>query len=365
MKNTVLVSVVMPVFNAREYLPSAMDSLLAQTLTDFEIVCVDDGSTDDSLTLLKTYQKQDERVRIVAQTNAGVSCARNVGLKRARGEYVVFFDADDVAAPSYLKDLYDVASEDNLDIVICEYDLIRLYRNNGTKHLTNDKDSSLKPGIVASQKDLPNEIFQATDGYVWNKMFSTAFLRQKSLQFPENIRVFEDVCFICEALSLAERVEKIKPVLLHHRVYAGQGRVRLFRRYYSAFPEMLVELKAFLTKRGMFLPLSVSFIRLSASRCYYIYNILWEDAKAAFWDLLHETYAGEFGWRGAESREIEGADVFRFIASVSLYSYKESLTNAKRGVGARLGDYLTDCKRFLQRKKVKSFFGKLFGKKPS
>ena len=91
----VKVSVVMPIYNASDYLRLALDGVVHQTLTDIELICVDDGSTDDSLSIIKEYQQADERVRILTENNAGPSIARNKGLSRARGKYVIFLDADD------------------------------------------------------------------------------------------------------------------------------------------------------------------------------------------------------------------------------------------------------------------------------
>ena len=89
------ISVVIPIYNATEFLRAALDSIIAQTLSEIEIICVDDGSTDRSLDIIKEYQQKDERVRIVTETNAGPALARNNGLRRVRGEYVEFIDADD------------------------------------------------------------------------------------------------------------------------------------------------------------------------------------------------------------------------------------------------------------------------------
>ena len=89
------VSVIMPVYNAEDYLRPALDSVIDQTLKDIEIICIDDGSTDKSLEIIKEYQKADSRVRIVTENNAGPGAARNKGIVRARGKYIAFLDADD------------------------------------------------------------------------------------------------------------------------------------------------------------------------------------------------------------------------------------------------------------------------------
>ena len=128
------ISVVMPIYNASDYLKPAIDAVLGQTLRDIELICVDDGSTDNSLAIIKEYQQGDERVRIVTESNAGPSIARNKGLARARGKYVIFLDADDFYEHTLLEKLYGLAEEKNLDIAICKFDI---YNNRKSKFEDN------------------------------------------------------------------------------------------------------------------------------------------------------------------------------------------------------------------------------------
>ena len=102
----ILVSVVVPIYNAYDYLQVALESILAQTLTDIEVICIDDGSTDRSLDIIKKFRETDNRIRVVTENNAGVSTARNKGIARVRGEYTIFLDADDFYEPTLLEKLY-------------------------------------------------------------------------------------------------------------------------------------------------------------------------------------------------------------------------------------------------------------------
>ena len=117
------VSVIIPIYNACRYIRPTLDSVISQTLTDIEIICVDDGSTDTSLDMIKIYQKMDSRIRIITKTNGGPALARNNGLARARGEYLAFLDADDFYEIDMLEKMYARAKVDDLDIVIGKYDI--------------------------------------------------------------------------------------------------------------------------------------------------------------------------------------------------------------------------------------------------
>ena len=113
-----LVSVIIPVYNVEKYLNQCLDSVIAQTLTDIEIICVNDSSTDGSLGILEEYEKKDKRIRVVTQPNSGAGAARNRGLSMASGKYLSFLDSDDFFEPDMLELAYQKAEEDSADFVV-------------------------------------------------------------------------------------------------------------------------------------------------------------------------------------------------------------------------------------------------------
>lgn len=357
------VSVVMPIYNAADYLRPALDSVISQTLRDVEIICVDDGSTDHSLAILKEYQKRDPRVRIVTETNAGPAKARNNGLRRARGEYLSFLDADDFFEPTMLETLYRTAKEKDLDIAVCEYDLFENRTARFKRSIPSEHADLLAGGRVTSKSDCPDIIFQATEGYVWNKLFRRDFVTEKELSFLENAQIFEDVYFTVTSLSLAERIGKCEGVLVHHRVYQKQVRSRVFRKKYAQVPAVYMAIKEFLIHRGLYLPLSSSFINLSVGICFKVYNLLWIDAKLSFWTLLHDTYAESFGWTELDESGFSTKEIRDFAANVSMYTYPQYLKREARGLTVRFADWRRRVKAKKKRSKARSFFAGLFGKK--
>lgn len=357
------VSVVMPIYNAADYLRPALDSVISQTLRDVEIICVDDGSTDHSLAILKEYQKRDPRIRIVTETNAGPAKARNNGLRRARGEYLSFLDADDFFEPTMLEALYRTAKEKDLDIAVCEYDLFENRTARFKRSIPSEHADLLAGGRVTSKSDCPDIIFQATEGYVWNKLFRRDFVTEKELSFLESAQIFEDVYFTVTALSLAERIGKCEGVLVHHRVYQKQVRSRVFRKKYAQVPAVYMAIKEFLIHRGLYLPLSSSFINLSVGICFKVYNLLWIDAKLSFWTLLHDTYAESFGWTELDESGFSTKEIRDFAANVSMYTYPQYLKREARGLTVRFADWRRRVKAKKKRSKARSFFAGLFGKK--
>ncbi len=352
------VTVVMPVYNAYDYLRPALDSIICQTFTELELICVDDGSTDHSLHILREYQEKDSRVRIITETNAGPSTARNKGLDRARGDYVLFFDADDFADPTFIEKLYNKAVADNLDIAIAKYDVYNDKKATFEGVIKCDHGEIFDAGETVSKATHPNEIFQCTTTYVWNKLFRMSFLKEKGLCFDPELRVFEDAYFIVTSLSLASAVGKVHEVLVHHRVYSDQAKKKLFRKYYRQVPEIYTRIRTFLMSHGMYKPLSQAFLNLSASRYYKIYNLLWRDAKEEFYDLYHDTYAERLAWDTADASDFESKEVLDFIANTIMYTHKQYMKRDNKGLRVRIdrvGAYLRLKEKMA---KFKAFFKK-------
>ena len=319
----VKVSVIIPVYNAHEFLPEAIKSISAQTFTDFEVIFVDDGSTDRSLDIIKEFKERDARARIVTENNAGPAAARNRGLARARGKYVIFLDADDFYEPPLIESLYTISEQAGLDVAVADFDIYNTKHGRFEHNVESDKFELLDGGRVVSKSTHPDEILQCATGYVWNKMFRRDFLFENELSFNTSLKIFEDVHFVMTALSTATAVAKKPEVLVHHRVYSEQSRPKMFKQHYANVISVYSELKKFLMHKGIYAPISLSFINLSASRCCKIYNILWKDAQEDFWNMLHSSYAEELGWNSVNPEEIENPTVRRFIVGVSLYTHKQ------------------------------------------
>ena len=168
------VSVIVPVFNAADYLAPCLDSLIAQTLKDVEIICVDDGSKDDSWQILQQYAKKDARITIIQQKNKGVGCARNQGIQLARGTYIGFVDADDWVDSDYFEKLYDAALKDNSDIAMTTN--VREYSPKGcVRKMTGARAPAILSGV---DEKGPVALIS---GIMWNKIYRRAFVEKFGL----------------------------------------------------------------------------------------------------------------------------------------------------------------------------------------
>lgn len=177
------ISIIMPVYNAGKTLSLMIESILSQTFTNWELLCIDDGSTDTSGTILDKYALRDSRISVYHKKNEGVSAARQDGINRARGEYVIHADSDDWVEPTMLNELYLKAKAENADVVICDY-----FVNRGVEQrLVCQEPTSLEPEQVL------RELFQRLHGSCWNKLVKHICYKKYSISFPEGINHCEDL----------------------------------------------------------------------------------------------------------------------------------------------------------------------------
>lgn len=206
------ISVLVPIYNATEYLRAALDSLINQTLADIEIICINDGSTDDSLKIIQEYVKQDKRIVIIDKSNSGYGDSMNQGIKRATGEYIGILEPDDYLEHDAFAKLYQLAHWHHADIVKANYYL-----------LENGQNRKLE---VIHPKDTGKIIRPRTDHFVfrlppaiWSGIYRREFLLNNRIEFlPTPGASYQDLGFNIKSLALAERVVLTTDAFLHYRM---------------------------------------------------------------------------------------------------------------------------------------------------
>ena len=215
-KYTPRVSVIIPVYNVEKYLRECLDSIINQTLREIEIICVDDGSTDDSLKILQEYAAKDNRITVITQENQYAGVARNAGLAVARGEYLSFLDSDDFFEPNMLAEMYAKSAKLGLDICVCDADMY----NDITK--TYQIQRFLYPDIIPQNKavfnknDLHTRLYDFTNAAAWTKLYSREFVIKNNLYF-QGLHTCNDIGMEFSALSLANKISIIDKVFVHYR----------------------------------------------------------------------------------------------------------------------------------------------------
>ena len=212
-----LISVVMPVYNAEAFLDKSLGSVLKSTVTDLEIICIDDGSTDRSLRMLHDYASKDGRFRILTQNHLYAGAARNAGILAARGKYIHFLDADDSIVPEAYEKLLAAAEAHQADV--CE----SLYKNVNSYTDAVTSEPGFRPyaaGTVISLSDGGDNAVSLLRGHVvpWNKLYRRSFLLEQEILFDDLICA-EDRSFYYEVIIKAGRIFRIEDRLMLHRVY--------------------------------------------------------------------------------------------------------------------------------------------------
>ena len=182
------ISVIIPVYNVAKFLPQCLDSLLNQTLKEIEIICINDGSKDNSLEILNQYAEKDSRIKILDQPNQGQSAARNNGLKLAQGEYIGFVDSDDWVDTNYFEQLYIAAKKFDSDIAAGNF------MRHG-KRIKNKKLNYKKEELFTDNTKKLQMAYIPKYNYIWNKIYRRESLMNLNLPFPEG-RVYEDMYWL-------------------------------------------------------------------------------------------------------------------------------------------------------------------------
>ncbi|GHV12729.1 hypothetical protein FACS189491_06300 [Spirochaetia bacterium] len=193
-----LVSIIVPVFNAEVYLKDCLDSLIAQTLNEIEIICVNDGSTDRSLDILTDYSSKDPRIHVLNQKNAGPGMARNTALDNTNGKYILFCDSDDTVEPDAARELSEIAENTNSDIVIFNEKIINVDWSSPFLNKILSKGTSISNAVLSKKECLK----YSTHANVWGYFFRTDLINKYHLRFTHHMLAEDSVFLISYLLIL-------------------------------------------------------------------------------------------------------------------------------------------------------------------
>lgn len=230
------ISIIVPVYNVEKNLKKCIDSLINQDFKDIEIILVNDGSTDNSLSICEQYKLKDDRIRLFNKENGGVSSARNIGIQQSRGEFIGFVDSDDWIEPQMFSSMYTKAKLENADVILCNY-----YMNSNDKVFDIPSDM-IKKGISTAdiKKYLISNMISNMSlnsngntilGSAWRLLISKRLLINNTIQFEEQINFMEDLLFVINVLLVCERV-RIDNGYYYHYVQRTNSAVNQYRPDY-------------------------------------------------------------------------------------------------------------------------------------
>lgn len=294
-----LVSVIIPVYNQEKYLEQCMDSVLAQSLKEIEVLCVDDGSTDRSKEILKKYAEQDRRVHILCQENAGAGAARNHGLRNAKGKYLSFLDSDDFFEPDMLLKAYEQAEKDRADFVVFESDK---YLTDEGKYIASPwtlRKADIPPYTPFSYRQLTDNIFKTMVGWAWDKLYLHSFVTEQGLWFQEQ-RTTNDLLFVFSALTAAKRISVVYEVLAHQRRGNQNSLSNTREKSWDCFYNALIALRERLKEQGILWEVERDYINYALHFSLWNYNTITGPMKETLGRKLCGEWFTELGIAGKD-----------------------------------------------------------------
>ena len=229
----VLVSVIIPAYNVGNYLEECVRSLLCQTYRKYEIIIIDDGSTDSTYIVGKKLALENNKIKIFHQENQGVSVARNVGMQKARGEYYIFVDADDTVAPQYIDTLVTCVEKADMGMIgfTSEKDKLTILVK---REIVYDSASNIIQNILCETN---------YDGYLWDKIFQRRIIEKNHMKFKKNIVVWEDLLFVLEYLENCKQAAILDDNLYYYRYREGSAVNSVSIDKYRSKYEVMEEIK--------------------------------------------------------------------------------------------------------------------------
>ena len=285
----VKVSVIMPVYNAEDFLEESIDCILNQSLDDLELICVDDGSVDSSLDILNDYAKKDSRVRVFSQENRGGGAARNVAITHAVGEYLYCMDADDMIKLDALQILYDLSVEKELDMVIFQainYDdkLDKYYHN---QYYDMEDLADFVGDNVFGFDDLGDYIFKISVT-PWCKFYNTKFVKDADAKFAENL-IFHDNIFYWDLIFKAKRMYFLRKTLYIRRRHITSSTGAGDERYVSTITINNMIIQRFIDN-GQFERYKEKLFNRKISLVYRRYSEVQDQFKSYFYKVMKEDF---------------------------------------------------------------------------
>lgn len=282
-------SIIVPVYNVEKYLPHTLDSIINQSFESFEVICIDDGSTDRSKNVLNDYGLKDKRIKVFSQENAGPGAARNIGISNASGKYVLFVDADDWLESNALEYLYEKFSQTNANIIQFDYKAVN--KLSGKERLcVLKKDISLKNAECYNWKFLKEKAL-VTRLMAWDKAYSLDFIRKNNMQFACNKHAEEHI-FTIKGLLLTDKVYYLEKCLYNYNNRPNSSTNIQSNDNFCIFDNVQL-LKDFLVKYKLDDVLAEGFKEYKQEILYIHYANIIDEQKSEYLKLCRTVLSGK------------------------------------------------------------------------
>lgn len=274
------ISIIIPVYNVAEYLNDVLNSILEQTFEDFEVICINDGSTDNSLEILETFTTKDHRFKVISQPNQGQGVARNNGITLAKGEYLMFVDPDDYIEKNSLEIIYNKFQQTNVDVIQFDYTRIKedgelIEPISFSQKIKKEFKYSIKDNETYDWHDIKKRSLTGLSLTGWDKAYRTDFIKKNNIKFAPN-KCGEDHIFSISANLLAEKILYIEKSLYYYRTRKDSAVNKASVNNFCIF-ENISLLKEFLISNNLYKEFEKAFIDYETSVLSWHYGNIPQD----------------------------------------------------------------------------------------
>lgn len=306
------VSILIPCYNVEKYIRQCLESVVNQTLQDIEIICINDGSTDSTLEILREYENNDNRIKVISKHNSGYGASMNIGLETAKGEYVGIVESDDYAELDMFEILYNEAKNNTLDIVRSNFYLYN------SKLDTNEKldQSWVKHNKIYSPIEEELVFFQQPS--IWANLYNREFLNNNNIRFLETPGAsYQDVAFTFKVYACAKRFKMIENAFLHYRIDNENSSINSTNKLYCVCDEYR-EIANFVKNTNRHEAYKYLIPRIKYACYCWNYNHLAKNLRFKFLKQMSKEYRthilkGEFDKKRFTKKELKRIRIISFM----------------------------------------------------
>lgn len=293
---TTKVSVIIPVYNVAPYLKQCLDSCINQTLSDIEFICINDGSTDNSMEILNEYASKDSRIKVLSQENQGQGVARNRGIEISTGEYMAFVDPDDWVELDAYETLYNFAKEKNAKVV--HFDTREYNEYSGKikdlsfkETLKKEFKYDLDKAPAYSWRDFKKGYLTKLELHVWSHFYKTDFIKRNKLHFTAT-KIGEDHLFADGAILLTDKIYYLNRCLYNYRIRSGSSDNSRSENSFSVF-ENIQAMKDFLKEHSLYAECEEEFHEYARTAIGWHYFLVPEDRISEYETKAQKYFGSE------------------------------------------------------------------------
>ncbi len=325
------VSVVIPVYNSEDYVSECLESVVSQTLRDIEIICVDDGSTDGSLGIVRAHARDDGRIVVIEKGHEGISASRNRGMEAASGDYIIFLDSDDYFEPTMLEDVFARCARFDAEIGVFKY-----RRLQADTAAAVEADWSLRMELVPekapfSRRDMTESILRLTTPCIWNKLFRRSFIADTGLHFWTDLERAEDVPFSYLALLTAQRIVAVDNVYVNYRTGHDTSSTASMHMNPTDICVALLRAKQGAIEAGIFEECEQDLVNAALDQCLFtLSTVRTASAYHELFQALKSTYFAQLGVGGRDRSYFFTAGQYKHYQQIMALSAEEYLLLSAR-----------------------------------